>query len=126
MGATRSTLSSLRENNHLIRFVSREHIQPTDKQFWTQLLSFTFNNPPRSSYVYFILFFFHLFLFSFIYFFIFLFSYRNEAKTLEDSVVGLLTQLIENNLQSLNIGSLARVTLDRQTQLKSTQPQDPK
>lgn len=97
MGSTSSSLSSLKQNPHLLRFVGREHINSKNNEFWQQLLSFAFNNPPRTT---------------------------QDAKVLEESVLPLLSSLLENNLASKNIGSLVRVFLNYTTKLKAAAPED--
>lgn len=74
------------------RFVSHEHIDSNDVQFWYQLLSCSFN-----------------------------FMRVQDPRLVEKTLDPYIVRLTLNNSQSHNIGSLVRVFLDRAAQIKSPQ-----
>lgn len=71
------------------RFVSQDHVDSNDNQFWYQLLSCSFN-----------------------------FMRVHDAKIVEKTLDPYIVRLTLNNSQSFNIGSLVRVFLDRAARIK--------
>lgn len=80
----------LRENEYIEKFVSQEHIDSNDVQFWYQLLSCSFN-----------------------------FMRVQDPRVVEKTLDPYLVRLTLNNSQSFNIGSLLRVFFDRFSRVKS-------
>lgn len=80
----------LRENEYMERFVSQDHVDSNDIQFWYQLLSCSFN-----------------------------FMRVQDPRIVEKTLDPYLVRLTLNNKQSLNIGSLIRVFIDRVSRIKS-------
>lgn len=80
----------LKENEYMERFVSQDHVDSNDNQFWYQLLSCSFN-----------------------------FMRVHDAKIVEKTLDPYIVRLTLNNSQSFNIGSLVRVFLDRASRVKS-------
>lgn len=81
----------LRENEFFERFVGPEHVDSNDVQFWYQLLSCSFN-----------------------------FTRVQDARTVDKTLKPFIDLLALNNSQSLNLGSLIRVAIDRVSKIKST------
>jgi len=79
----------LRENEYMERFVGPDHVDSNDAQFWYQLLSCSFN-----------------------------FMRVQDQRTVEKTLSPYIFRLTQNNSQSLNIGSLLRVFLDRVSKIK--------
>lgn len=82
----------LRENEFMERFVSEDHIDSNDVQFWYQLLSCSFN-----------------------------FMRVQDPRVVDKTLAPYLNILALSNGKSLNIGSLIRVFLDRVSKIKSGQ-----
>lgn len=80
----------LRENGYMERFVGQDHVDSNDIQFWYQLLSCSFN-----------------------------FMRVQDPRIVEKTLDPYLVRLTLNNKQSLNIGSLIRVFIDRVSRIKS-------
>lgn len=80
----------LRENEYLEKFVSQDHINSNDNNFWHQLLSCSFN-----------------------------FMRVHDPKVVEKTLDPYLVLLAINNGSSLNFGSLIRVCLDRVSRIRS-------
>lgn len=80
----------LRENEFMERFVSQDHVDSNDIQFWYQILSCSFN-----------------------------FMRVQDPRIVEKTLDPYLVRLTLNNKQSLNIGSLIRVFIDRVSKIKS-------
>lgn len=80
----------LRENEFMEKFVGQEHIDSNDNQFWYKLLSCSFN-----------------------------FMRVQDPKIVDKTLDPYLVRLTLNNNESLNIGSLVRVALDRVSRIKS-------
>lgn len=79
----------LKENEYMERFVSQDHADSNDNQFWYQLLSCSFN-----------------------------FMRVQDPKIVEKTLDPYIVRLTLNNSQSFNIGSLVRVFLDRAARVK--------
>ncbi|XP_074593965.1 dymeclin [Brevipalpus obovatus] len=90
MGVTISSLNNLKNNEHLIKFSSNQHIPPEDP-FWDEMLSFTFTKSIRT---------------------------LEESKILEEATTSLLAALLQNNPTSCNLGSLVKVLAKKSESLK--------
>lgn len=80
----------LREHEFFERFIGPDHVDSNDVQFWYQLLSCSFD-----------------------------FTRVRDPKSVDRTLSPFIDVLALNNLQSLNLGSLIRVTLDRVSRIKS-------
>lgn len=81
---------NLETNEYLERFVGQDHVDSNDVQFWYHLLSRSFN-----------------------------FMRVSDPKMVDKTLDPYLVRLTLNNSQSLNIGSLLRVFLDRTSRIKT-------
>ncbi|CAG2120994.1 unnamed protein product, partial [Medioppia subpectinata] len=99
MGLNVSSLNNLKQNQYLSKLVSNEHMStdPTNEDFWNQLLSFAFDNLPQIC---------------------------NDQKFFDENISPLLSSLIENNLNSHNIGSIVRILISKTSQLKDGKSED--
>lgn len=80
----------LRENEYMEKFVGQDHVDSNDTQFWYQLLSCSFN-----------------------------FMRVQDPRVVDKTLDPYLVRLTLNNKQSLNIGALVRVFIDRVSRIKS-------
>ncbi|RWS23340.1 dymeclin-like protein [Leptotrombidium deliense] len=92
MGVTSSSLNNIKENEHLLRLTSPDHV-PLDDQFWDQLLTFSFSHALRNS---------------------------DQIKVLDDKIQPLLDRLSQTNSISLNIGTLIKVYINKVSELISS------
>lgn len=91
MGISSSSISDLKENEYLKRFIGKDSLSPNDP-FWNQLLSFTFTPPKTCA----------------------------DYRLLEENTQVLLTTLLTNNLQTGNFRSLVQVFVSRAAELKAS------
>nr|CAD7260328.1 unnamed protein product [Timema shepardi] len=95
MGTALSQNTDLATNNYLERFTRKDPISSNDP-FWNRFLSFSFTPP----------------------------SNMLEQKALDERIEGLCRQLMVNNLQSGNFGSLLHVFLTRASELLASAQTD--
>nr|CAD7195657.1 unnamed protein product [Timema douglasi] len=95
MGTALSQNTDLATNNYLERFTRKDPISSNDP-FWNRFLSFSFTPP----------------------------SNVLEQKALDERIEGLCRQLMVNNLQSGNFGSLLHVFLTRASELLASAQTD--
>ncbi|XP_021934466.1 dymeclin-like, partial [Zootermopsis nevadensis] len=95
MGTSASQHGDLASNEYLQKFTRKEHISPNNP-FWNRFLSISFTPPATSS----------------------------EHHALDERIDATCRQLLANNLQSGNFGSLLHVFLSRASELLASAQTD--